>query len=65
MSTKELEQAVQELPPDEFASFASWFEEYLADRWDKELERDIAAGRLNDLAAKASQDFQEGRCTPL
>ncbi len=32
MSTKELEMAVRELPPDEFASFASWFEDYLADR---------------------------------
>jgi hypothetical protein len=65
MSTQELEQAVQELVPDEFASFASWFEEYLADRRDEELGRDIAAGRLAGLVSKAKADFQEGRCSPL
>jgi len=65
MSTKELERAVQELPPDEFASFASWFEDYLADRWDEEIGLDIAAGRLQGFAAKAREDLREGRCTPL
>ena len=65
MSTKELELAVKDLPAAEFATFAAWFEEYLADRWDEELERDIAAGRLDALATKARQDYQEGRCTPL
>jgi hypothetical protein len=65
MSTKELEQAVQELAAEEFASFAAWFEEYLSDRWDEEMEQDIAAGRLGGLATKAMQDYKEGRCTPL
>ncbi len=65
MSTIELERAVQELPAEEFASFAAWFEEYLADRWDEEMEQDIAAGRLGGVAAKAKQDYREGRCTPL
>jgi hypothetical protein len=65
MSTKKLERAVQDLPAEEFASFAAWFEEYLADRWDEEMEQDIAAGRLEGLAEKAKQDYREGRCTPL
>ena len=65
MDTKELERAVQELPADEFASFAAWFEEYLADRWDEEIEEDITAGRLDGLAARARSDFNEGRCKPL
>lgn len=65
MNTKELERAVQELPADEFASFAAWFEEYLADRWDEKIEEDIAAGRLAGMVAKARSDFDEGRCKPL
>ena len=65
MSVKELEKAVQDLPVEDFKSFAAWFEEYLADRWDEEIERDIAAGRLDSLAAKAAQDHREGRCTEL
>ena len=65
MSTTEIERAVQELAPQEFAAFAAWFEDYLADRWDEQIELDIAAGRLDHLAAKADRDFEEGRCTPL
>jgi hypothetical protein len=65
MSTKELERAVQDLPAEEFASLVAWFEEYVADRWDEEMEQDIAAGRLDSLGEKAKQDYREGRCTPL
>lgn len=47
MSTRELERAVQELPAEEFASFAAWIEEYLADRWDEEIrKRSSGAGAL-------------------
>jgi hypothetical protein len=65
MSVKELEKAVQELPSEELDTFVAWFEEYLADRWDERIERDIASGRLHGLAEKAEQDHREGRCAPL
>lgn len=65
MSAIELENAVQKLPPDQLAKFASWFEHFIADQWDKQIESDISAGRLDKLAAKADSDFEAGRCTPL
>ena len=65
MSAIELENAVQQLPPDELAQFARWFEHFAADLWDKLIEADIFAGRLDKLAAKADLDFESGRCTPL
>lgn len=65
MSTLELEQAVKELPPQELTVFAEWFEEFMAAQWDEKIERDIAAGRLAHLAAKADEDFEVGRCSPL
>jgi hypothetical protein len=61
VSTKELERAVAGLPPEEFEAFAAWFEEFLADRWDAQLERDIAAGRLDTLAKRAKADMEVGR----
>lgn len=60
MSTGELERAVQELPAEEFASFAAWFEEYLADRWDGEMEQDIAAGRLGGGGGEGEAGLQGG-----
>lgn len=65
MSATEIERAVQELPAQEFASFAAWFQGYLSDRWDERIEQDIAAGRLDHIAAKADADFDQGLCKPL
>lgn len=65
MRTTELEKAVEQLPPEELAEFARWFEEYIADRWDEQIERDIQAGKLDHLAENADADFEAGKCTPL
>lgn len=65
MSLQELESAITRLPPAELATFAQWFEEYLADAWDRRIEADINAGRLDEAGRKANADFEAGRCTPL
>lgn len=65
MSLRELETAVANLPPTDLASFARWFEEYLADTWDRRIEEDIRAGRLDEAGRKADADFEAGRCKPL
>jgi hypothetical protein len=65
MSAVELQQAVQQLPPDQLVAFADWFEHFIADQWDKQIESDILEGRLNKLAARADEDFEAGRCTAL
>jgi hypothetical protein len=65
MSLQELEAAVSRLPADELTTFARWFEEYLADAWDRRIEADIEAGRLDDAGRRADADFEAGRCSPL
>ena len=61
----QLEKAVSELPPNELAKFTTWFEEFLADQWDRQIEADAAAGKLDHLAREADEDFEAGRCTEL
>ena len=65
MSALELEQAVKKLPPQELRIFSDWFEQYSSDKWDEKIEKDILGGRLAKLAAKADEDFEAGRCSPL
>ena len=36
-----------------------------ADAWDKEIEEDIKAGRLDHLGDKAVEDLRAGRCKDL
>ncbi len=66
MSTiQEIEQAVRRLSPEDLAAFRAWFAEYDAAAWDRQLEQDVAAGRLDALAEEALRDLREGRCTDL
>ena len=62
---EQIEQAVQALSPDELAQFRVWFLEYDWAAWDRQLERDVQAGRLDDLAEKALRDHAAGKTTPL
>ena len=65
MSTvDEIETAVSKLSPEEQARFRCWFFKFDAGQWDDQIERDINAGRLDQLAEQALKRFQEGRCTP-
>lgn len=65
MSLQELEAAVAELPEAELAKFADWFQAFVADAWDRRLEADLKAGRLDEAIRQADADFDAGRCTPL
>ncbi len=60
---EELKAAVQRLSPEDRAAFRTWFAEFDAVEWDRQLEADVAAGRLDWLAAEALADRQAGRST--
>ena len=61
----EIERAVQTLDDAELAAFRAWFTQYDADAWDRQIEADVAAGRLDVLAEEALADLRAGRCTDL
>jgi len=65
MSVDELEKAVAALPPDKLAQFRAWYEEFDAANWDRQMERDIKAGKLDKLADEALADFKAGRSREL
>jgi hypothetical protein len=65
MSLHELETAVSKLPASELATFARWFEEYLAAAWDRQIDEDIRSGRLEEAGRQADVEFEAGRCKPL
>lgn len=66
MSTvQEITDAVCRFSSEDLAAFRAWFAEFDASVWDRQLEEDVAAGRLNQLAEEAAQDLRAGRCTDL
>jgi hypothetical protein len=65
VSLQELEAAVSQLPAEELTVFARWFEEYMADAWDRRIESDIKAGKLDEAGSRADAAFESGHCKPL
>jgi len=65
MSIQELESEVTRLSKPELSAFYQWFEEFVADSWDKQIEADVQTGKLDHLAHQADAQFDAGRCTPL
>jgi hypothetical protein len=61
----EIEKALQTLPVEEARKVAGWLQRYLDDIWDQQIDRDVAAGKLDKLADKALRDYREGRVKPL
>lgn len=65
MNVQDLESAIEQLSPDELKQFSVWFDEYMADQWDQQIERDILAGKLDAQGKLAEAHLQAGRCTSL
>jgi len=64
-TVSEITGAVRQLPKRELARFRKWFAEYDATAWDQQLDRDVAAGRLDKLAREAEREVRAGRATAL
>ena len=62
MSTlQEVEAAVRHLSAEDLATFRTWFAAHDAEVWDRQLEEDVRAGRLERLADEALKEHREGR----
>ena len=55
-----LENEVKKLSRAELAEFRTWFQEFDADAWDRQFERDAASGKMTALAKEAVGDYKAG-----
>jgi hypothetical protein len=65
MTVAELEQAITQLSKQELDRFRAWFDEYYAELWDKQIEEDAKAGKLDKLIAEADEEYNAGLSKPL
>ena len=57
---EEIEAAIRELPPGEYRRLSRWFRELDQTRWDEEMDRDSAAGKLDFLFEEARTETARG-----
>jgi hypothetical protein len=62
---EELEQRIRKLPPGELAKFREWFFDFDHELWDRQIEADSQAGKLDKLAAEALADYKAGKATEI
>ncbi len=58
-----LEKRVSGLSAQELAEFRRWFTEFDAAAWDRQIERDVKAGKLDALADEALRAHAAGKST--
>ena len=56
---QEIETAISNLPPQKLVEFRAWFEEFDAAAWDRQIEKDAASGKLDEIAETAIQDYKK------
>ena len=57
--------AVKRLPKKDLTRVRKWFVEYDSAVWDRQLETDVAADRLNAMIREAQRDHRAGRTNAL
>jgi hypothetical protein len=59
-AVEEIESAILKLSPQELGKLAEWVLDLDEQNWDKQIELDIAAGKLDFLAKEALAELESG-----
>ena len=62
---QEIQAAADQLSPEDRTELRRWLREQDAAAWDRELEADAQAGKLDFLAEEALQEYRAGKANKL
>ena len=62
---EKLELLIKSLSAEELAQFREWFAEFDAQLWDRQIEADAAAGKLDRLIEESMADHRANKTRPL
>ena len=65
MLVQQIKKEVAGLPKMKLKEFRSWFEEFDASEWDKQFEKDVTSGKLDDIVNRVVSDFKQGKFKKL
>ena len=60
-----LEKSVRALSDEELAAFRAWFASFDAEAWDRQIEADLEAGKLDAIANEAVAEYRRGESREL
>jgi len=62
---KGIEKQVKNLDRTGLAAFRDWFRKFDSDNWDRQIERDVRAGKLEKSAQQAVRAHKNGKTREL
>jgi len=62
---EEIERQIQTLSAAEFSELREWLLNRDWRQWDAQIESDLSAGKLDDLASKALAEHKGGKSRPI
>ncbi len=65
MSVTEIEAAISEPTSKDLDELITWLAEYHAKIWDRQIEKDLEAGRLDTVLAKVDREYEAALATSL
>jgi len=65
MKVEQLQMEIEALPEEDFSRLRRWFAEKDWERWDSQIESDVAAAKLDFLPEEASAAKVQGRLREL
>jgi hypothetical protein len=60
-----IEHEIERLSQKELEQLQSWFLEFNSDSWDRQIEVDATAGKLDALAAEALEEYDAGKAREI
>ena len=64
-AVKDIEKAITLLPIDQLRHFRTWYEKFDSNRWDEQIIKNVATGKLDALAEAAIADHKLGKSKEL
>jgi hypothetical protein len=62
---QEIETAIDKLPRGQLFELVEWIRARFADAWDRQIDDDLRAGKLDEMAREAVAEYRAGRTTPF
>jgi hypothetical protein len=61
----EIEAAIQGLPESDIRQLSGWLQSHLDEMWDRQVEADLASGKLDHVIARVDADIAANRVKRL
>ena len=62
---EQIESRIKNLSPEDLAKLRTWFAEFDAQAWDRQIEADSMAGKLDHLIEESLAEHKAGKSRPL